>query len=71
MARSMIRRFAVLVASAAAGYALWWFAPAQPWFREFDRVVFSGVVQACANPPLIVSGEGTYSNPWALRTVTA
>lgn len=70
MARSLIRRFAVLMASAATGYALWWFAPSQPWFREFDRAVFSGVVQACANPPLIVSGEGTYSSPWALRTLT-
>ena len=70
MARSIIRRFAVLVASAAAGYALWWFAPSQPWFREFDRAVFSGVVQACVNPPLIVSGEGTYLSPWTLRTLS-
>lgn len=70
MARSWIRRFAVLVASAAAGGWLWWFAPAQPGFREFDRAVFSGVVQACANPPLIVSGEGIYSDPWTLRTLT-
>lgn len=71
MARSLIRRFAVLVASAAAGYSLWWLAPSQPWFREFDRAVFSGVVQACANPPLIVSGDGTYSSPWTLRTLTS
>jgi hypothetical protein len=66
----MIRRFAVLVASAAAGGWLWWFAPSQPGFREFDRAVFSGVMQACANPPLIVSGEGTYASPWTLRTLT-
>jgi hypothetical protein len=50
---------------AAAAFACWKFAPSS----EIDRAAFTAVARGSANPPLFISGNGSHSAPWQLRTL--
>lgn len=71
MAKLFQRRVRVLLAAAIAGFAVWKAAPATPWLQEIDRVLFRSVSGAFANPPFFISGNGSRTQPWELRTVAS
>lgn len=50
--------------AALAGLGTWHGLRVTGW----ERPVFTGVMGGFANPPLFVSGHGTFESPWALRT---
>ncbi len=58
------RRLWVLLASAAAAFGVWKMVPGSDW----DRSAFAAVAGGFANPPVFISGQGTFANPWTLRT---
>ncbi|MCF7731985.1 MAG: hypothetical protein K9N23_09865 [Akkermansiaceae bacterium] len=61
---SLQRRFWVALVAALAGLGTWHGLRVTDW----ERPVFTGVMRGFANPPLFVSGDGTFESPWALRT---
>ena len=56
------RRFKLL--PAAAALACWILLPG----TAIDRAAFSTVSRGFANPPFFISGGGSHTNPWNLRT---
>ncbi|MFD0893537.1 hypothetical protein KBB96_19080 [Luteolibacter ambystomatis] len=71
MVKLFQRRFRVLLAAALAGFGVWKLSTDTPWLRPVDRASFQSVAGAFANPPFFISGEGTYQQPWGLRTLAA
>ena len=64
MTRAFHRGWVTLVVSAATGYGVWKHIPG----TNFDRIAFTTVASGFENPPLFVSGHGTYDAPWKLRS---
>lgn len=60
------RRLCVVLASAAAGFAVWKSLPVEDW----DRLTFTTVASGFINPPLFISGDGSAAAPWQLRAFT-
>lgn len=58
------RRLGVLIVAALTALGLWKAAPG----TELDRLAFSAVAAGSANGPLFISGAGSRTEPWALRT---
>lgn len=65
MARPRLRFFSVLLFSAAAACCAWRFLPSGP----VDRALVDVVANSTANPPFIVSGDGSRETPWGLRVI--
>lgn len=63
MTSSFHRRLGVLLVSAAAGFGVWKGVPG----TDLDRAAFTAVASGFVNPPLFVTGEGSYAAPWSLR----
>lgn len=61
------RRLCVLLASAAAAFAVWKSVPG----TKPDDLAFRAVASSFTNPPLFVSGRGTYAEPWALKGLSS
>ena len=64
MTRAFHRGWVTLLVSAATGYGVWKCIPG----TKFDRIAFTTVASGFENPPLFVSGHGTYDAPWKLRS---
>jgi hypothetical protein len=58
------RQIKVLCAAAIAGWITWMWISG----TALDRTAFTAVARGFANPPLFITGEGSHSNPWKLRT---
>lgn len=65
MARPRLRFFSVLLFSAAAAWCAWRFLPSSP----VDRALIEVVANSTANPPFIISGNGSRETPWGLRVI--
>ncbi|MEO7099903.1 MAG: hypothetical protein ABI162_11115 [Luteolibacter sp.] len=57
----------MLLISAGAALSCWKRLPGTEW----DQAAFTVVAGSFANPPLFVSGRGTYDAPWKLGSMTA
>ena len=57
----------VLIAALAAALACWKKAPG----TEVDRSAFELIAASVINPPWLVSGNGSHSEPWSLQTSAA
>ena len=66
MNKSLHHRLRLLLISAAA-LAVWILVPGSTW----DRAAFVISANSFTNPPLCVSGNGTHSEPWKLRTFSS
>lgn len=60
------RLFVPLLAAVAA-VAGWHYLPG----TAADRLAFSTIARATANPPFVIAGSGARSDPWQLRTLEA
>lgn len=60
------RRLWVLLLSAAAASVCWKWVPGTP----ADRIAVEGMARGFANPPFHFSGNGSHTDPWALRTLS-
>lgn len=65
MADQRLRFLSLLLVSAAAAWCAWLYLPAS----AADRLMVKAVAATTANPPFIISGEGTRSSPWSLRVL--
>ena len=65
VAGTLQRRLWVLLGSATAALAGWWWLPG----TAIDRLAFTTVARSFANPPLFISGNGSHDAPWNLRTL--
>jgi hypothetical protein len=61
---SFHRRFWVWLAAAGVAAACWWLLPG----GRLDRTAFEIVARGFANPPFFISGNGSHTSPWRLRT---
>jgi hypothetical protein len=56
----------VLLFSAAAAFCARLYLPSTP----VDRALFTTVIRSTANPPFIISGDGSRAQPWSLRVLS-
>lgn len=61
------RRLGVLLVSAATAFGVWKWVPG----TNPDRTAFAAVASGTANGPLFISGQGSQSDPWKLRTLSS
>ena len=67
MAGTFHRRLWVLLGAAATACGCWMWLPG----TAIDRLAFITVARGFANPPFFLSGNGSHSSPWNLRTFAA
>lgn len=67
MAGPFQRRLIVLLGAAGAGFICWKTLPG----TSLDKTAFTAAAGSFANPPYFISGHGSHSDPWKLRTFSA